>query len=113
MPYSADSHWEYEYPAHVVSVVDGGSFYADIDLGFHVTIRMLVIVEGIEVTDGVSAKKEAQRLLNDAELILRTKRLMAGGAVLAEVMYSPFFTARSEQGSFSAAMAAAGFARSL
>ena len=114
MPYTADG-FEWEYPAHVVAAIDGRSFVADIDLGFHLTVRAVVIDEDLLIVEEVKARKEAQRLLQHADVFLRVQRIVSrsvGGrqAVVAEVMYSPFHVARSEQASFKAAMLASGYA---
>ena len=117
MPYTPDG-FQWECPAHALAAVDGNSFVADIDLGFHVTLRALVVADGIEPlpTEYIRARREAHRLIRDADLFLRTLRIATQGAggryrVLAEVHYSPFFTPRSEQASFAAAMLASGYAR--
>lgn len=118
MPYVLkDNEWAFEWqaPASVISIVDGACFVADIDLGWGVHKIGVVICEGIEVDEietpeGLAARKEAQRLLTNATLSLRCRRLTPEGAV-CEVTYSPYFTPRSEQASFAAAMLASGYAR--
>jgi hypothetical protein len=120
MPYTGEG-WEWECPATVISIVDGKTFYADIDLGWNVHVRAYVVCKGIEVDDvttpdGLAAKKEAQRLLKDANLLIHCHRLIghpatSSQAAVCTVRYSPFFEPRSEQGSFAAAMLASGFAR--
>lgn len=118
MPYTHEG-WEWEVPAHVVSVIDGASFLADLDLGWRVHVRTIVACEGIEVKDistpdGLAAKKEAQRLLTDAQLYLRCKRIETAGMYsVCEITYGMHFTPRSEQASFAAAMLASGYARTI
>lgn len=120
MPYTSEGTFEWSYPAHVISVVDGCAFIADIDLGFNIVLRAIVVAEGIECESvntqrGLAARKEAQKLLRDAHLVLRTRRLYGSPwdsrlAVLSHVAYSPYHVPRSEQWSFSAAMLASGYA---
>jgi len=113
MPYTRNGAFEWEYPARVVSVIAGGSFLADIDLGFGIHVQAIVVVEGIAVVNGLAAKKEAQRLLHGADVILRSRRVLVSGrpSVLCEVGYGPWFEPRSEQGTFAAAMLATGTVR--
>lgn len=116
MPYE-DQEWFWEVPARVISVVDGASFVADLDLGWGIHYLQKIICEGItveaiETMEGMEARKEAQRLLTDALVILRCREVRTVGS-LCEVVYSPWFTPRSEQGSFAAAMLASGFARKM
>lgn len=119
MPYKRNGEFEWEYPAHVISVLNGESFLADIDLGFNVHVHAVVVAEGIDAdplttANGLAARKEAQRLLKDADVMVRTRRLTSSArtlAVVAEVAYNPWFEARSEQGSFEAAMLASGHVR--
>ena len=115
MPHTREGAFEWEYPAKVISVSSGGAFFADIDMGMHVHVRALVICEGIDVEwDDLQAKKEAQKLLHEADVTLRTRRLISyegGLGVVAEVNYGPWFQPRSEQGSFAAAMLATGHAK--
>jgi hypothetical protein len=117
MPHTPD-RFEWEYPARVLSVIDGASFWANIDLGFNLRVQAVVVVdkmhvEPIETKAGMASRKEAQRLLADALVTIRSRKLFSYGdalAVLADVAYSPFFTPISEQGSFRAAMMASGHA---
>jgi hypothetical protein len=110
MPHTREGAFEWEYPAKVYAVVGGDSFLADIDLGLRIHYHAHVRVEGIESPNDLPAKKEAQRLLMDADVVLRCRRVNEDGSVLAEVAYGPWFVPRSEQGSFAAAMLASGHA---
>lgn len=111
MPHTSDG-FEWEFPARVLAVLDGESFVADIDLGFGIHLHRTVLAEGITAEPittprGLRARKEAQRLLLHADLMLRTRRIV-DDLVVADVAYAPWFTPRSEQGSFMAAMLASG-----
>jgi len=107
MPYTRDLEYEWQVPAKVIAVIDGQVFLADADLGFDVHRRLYVLVAGIETPRDLPARKEAQRLLHGADLLLTGKRRI-GLHWLCDVAYAPTHTPRSEQGSFVAAMLAAG-----
>lgn len=118
MPYT-ESGFEWEMPAHVLKVIDGRTFLADCDLGFGVHIRARIVVEGIEVdpitkSEGMAARKLAQKLLHDADVYLRTRKIITtalGQVAVAQVAYSPYHTLPDEHASFEAAMLASGHAR--
>lgn len=122
MPYTHEG-WEWECPATVVSVLDGKTVLADVDLGWNVHVRTYVVCDGIEVDaldepNGLAAKKEAQRLLTGAHVFILSKKLTGDShvspqAAVCEITYSPYFEPRSEQGSFAAAMLASGLARKI
>src|SRR5262245_39931953 len=108
MPYT-DQGFEWEVPARVLSVMDGNRILVDADLGFRVHIHAVIEAAGIEA-EGMPARKEAQRLLQGADLTLRVLKRGRYGWV-CDVAYGPFFSPRSEQASFAAAMLAAGVAK--
>lgn len=120
MPYTHNG-FSWEVPAHVLAVLDGRTFLARADLGWNVSINTIVVVDGlivppIEERGGLAARKEAQRLLNEADVFLRTRRMFSyhdQPAVIAEVAYGPDFTLRSEQASFKTAMIASGHGKTI
>lgn len=98
-------------PAKVLAVIGGNTFLVDADLGFDVHAHVYVKAYGIDTPDDLPARKEAQRLLTNADVVLFCKgRVPDGDGWLCEVAYGPYFTPRSEQASFAAAMVAAGHA---
>ena len=88
----------YEYKAHVVSVYDGDTLRADIDLGFGVwlknqSIRWLKIdtpeVRGEERESGLVSRDRVRELILDKDVILKTYKDDKGkyGRWLAEVYF--------------------------
>jgi len=88
----------YEYKAHVVSVYDGDTMRADIDLGFGIwmknqSIRWLEIdtaeLRGEERAQGIIARDRVRELILDKDVILKTYKDDKGkyGRWLAEVYF--------------------------
>jgi len=93
----------YEYAARVVRVIDGDTIVADVDLGFHVTVRETFRLTGINTPEihgvkkdseeyrrGMEAKKFVEKLLEltDWRVMLITQKDAQGkyGRWLAEVL---------------------------
>lgn len=72
----------YAYRAHVVSVYDGDTVTAVVDLGFHVsqemTLRLCGIdtpeVRGEERPQGIVARDRLRELILDKDVVIRTKK---------------------------------------
>lgn len=111
MPYDTETmKFQWEVPAKVLSVYEGNRFLAVADLGFGVMARIEVLVDGFMVLDQARARKEAQRLLHGADLVLKgIEPAFLGRAWVCEVLYGPYFEPRSEQASFKTAMLASGY----
>lgn len=74
----------YEYKASVTRVLDGDTFDAIIDLGFHITFQLRVRLRGIDCAEtyhpvnnlerehGLQAKTLAESLIGNKIVILRT-----------------------------------------
>ena len=67
----------YEYPAKVLRIIDGDTFHAEIDLGFHITVRMLCRLAGlntIELCDpgGPQARAKLASLIEGKTVVLNT-----------------------------------------
>jgi hypothetical protein len=110
MPHTPEG-FEWEVPAIVLHIISGHSFMADLDLGWNAHMHSRVIVEKLLINEDreMDARKYAQKLLTGAQVTLRSRRLQ-GTWTIAEVAYGPLHVPRSEQGSFTAAMLAAGLA---
>jgi len=108
--------FQWEAPGRVVAVIGGDSFVCDLDLGWFVSIRTIVKVEGLLIPANSSAElkaaKYAKKLLPpDAAVIVKCKKVSRiSRTCWADVTYGPGFAPRSEEGSFVAAMLAAGVA---
>ncbi len=92
----------YEYKAYVLRVVDGDTFEVDIDLGFRTKMVKTIRLYGInafenrlgrgttikEKAKGVEAKILIRSMIEDKEVILKTKKDRSGkyGRLLAEVV---------------------------
>lgn len=93
----------YEYAARIVRVIDGDTLVADVDLGFHVTVRETFRLTGIDTPEihgvkknseeyrrGMETKKFVEKLLEltDWRVMLLTKKDEQGkyGRWLAEVL---------------------------
>jgi micrococcal nuclease len=92
----------YEYAARVVRVIDGDTLVADVDLGFHVSVRETFRLTGIDTPEmhgvkkdseeyrrGLEAKRFVEKLLEltDWRVMLRTKKNTGKyGRWLAEVL---------------------------
>lgn len=93
----------YEYAATVVRVIDGDTLIADVDLGFHVSVRETFRLTGIDTPEihgvkkdseeyrrGMEAKKFVEKLLEltEGRVMLRTQKDAQGkyGRWLAEVL---------------------------
>lgn len=72
----------YEYAAHVVSVYDGDTFRADVDLGFRVTYRALDFrllglnapeLRGDSAAAGLASRDALRTLMLGQAVILQTK----------------------------------------
>ena len=90
----------YQYRATIVRVIDGDTVEADVQLGFHVSLRAMFRLSGINTPEvrgperplGLAAKAYLQVLLNDLtdgsrELLIKTKKDKTGkyGRYLAEL----------------------------
>ena len=67
----------YRYRARVVRVLDGDTYELDIDLGFHVSVRLPVRLYGwncqeLLTTAGVSARIRASELLASGPIVIET-----------------------------------------
>jgi len=83
----------YEYKAKIVKIIDGDTFYADVDLGFYVTLRTKfrlykVNTPELRTPEGKKVKQFVKKLLEQEEVILLTKKDRKGkyGRWLAEVL---------------------------
>jgi endonuclease YncB( thermonuclease family) len=107
-------------PATVVHVHDGDTVVCDIDLGYHVSVRWAVRVDGLAAPElkteaGKLARDYAEQLLPaGAPVTVVSKKLLGSfekyGRVLADLAFAPPNAPRTVQGSFAIAMIAAGHA---
>lgn len=111
MPYDAETRkFQWEVPAKVLAVYEGNRFLVVADLGFGVMARIEVLVDGFVMIDQAKARKEAQRLLHGADLVIRgIEPTFLGRAWVCDVLYGPYHEPRSEQANFKAAMLASGY----
>lgn len=69
---------EYTYAATVVRVIDGDTLYANVDLGFRLTIQITVRLFGINApelnTDAGKQSREYLRLLEGQPIVLKTHK---------------------------------------
>ena len=90
----------YEYRATIVRIIDGDTVEADVQLGFHVSLRGMFRLSGINTPEirgterplGLAAKAYLQILIDDLtngtrELVIKTKKDKTGkyGRYLAEL----------------------------
>lgn len=70
----------YEYSAHCVRVIDGDTLLLDIDLGFHITVRERVRLEGVNTPEmpteaGFAAQRWVEGwVASNAALTVQVKR---------------------------------------
>ena len=88
---------DYIYRGKVTKVVDGDTFYAEVDLGFHVTTRVCFRLANIdtpeiyspsnelELIHGREAKSFVEDMILDKEVIIRTYKTGKYGRWLAFV----------------------------
>lgn len=84
----------YQYRAHVVSVYDGDTLRADVDLGFFTWIkneqfRLARIdtpeIRGSERPEGLVARDRLRELVLDCDVIIETEKKGKYGRYIAEV----------------------------
>lgn len=67
---------EYTYAATVVRVIDGDTLYANVDLGFRMTIQITVRLLGINTpelnTDEGKRARDYMRMLEGQKIVLKT-----------------------------------------
>lgn len=69
---------EYTYAATVVRVIDGDTLYANVDLGFRMTIQITVRLLGINTpelnTDEGKRARDYMRMLEGQKIVLKTHK---------------------------------------
>lgn len=84
----------YEYRAKVTRVVDGDSFYADVDLGFHIKLNNLYFrllgvdtpeVRGETKEEGLKVAQLVRDLIDNQTITIRTEKTGSFGRWLADV----------------------------
>ncbi|NBB74469.1 MAG: nuclease [Bacteroidetes bacterium] len=84
----------YQYRAHVVSVYDGDTLRADVDLGFFTWIRNEQFrlarldapeIRGAERDDGLVARDRLRELVLDRDVVIETEKKGKYGRYIAEV----------------------------
>jgi micrococcal nuclease len=84
----------YQYRAHVVSVYDGDTLRADVDLGFFTWIRNEQFrlarldtpeIRGDERAEGLIARDRLRELVLDRDVVIETEKKGKYGRYIAEV----------------------------
>ena len=89
----------YTYSAFVTNVVDGDTFDAVVDLGFHVKIELRFRLLGVDTAElrskdkkekelALEAKKEVESLILNQTVLIKTEKTGSFGRWLAEVFPS-------------------------
>lgn len=102
----------------MVRVIDGDTIICDIDLGYHVTVRWAVRIDGLACAELRTEEGKAQRayaiglLPVDEPVQIVSKKLLGSfekyGRVLGDLAFAPPSGPRTVQGSYATAMIAAG-----
>ena len=87
----------YEYKARVSRIVDGDTFWAEVDVGFSITIKHSFRLNGVDTAETYRPSCEAERkhgkeatefvraLIENKEVILVTHKLGVYGRYVADV----------------------------
>ena len=89
----------YEYKAKVIRVVDGDTFIATVELGFHITSKSTFRLANIDTPETWKPKSEEERhhgelakqfvidAIDNSDIIIKTKKTGKYGRWIADVKY--------------------------